>query len=362
MKLENALRWSWMHVLTYKRMQVLIERFKDLDRAMENMNPTLLIALGCRQDSIELVMNRLEEFDIGAYAGMLGKKDITFFSIEDDIYPVALKTIADPPVFLYAQGDLSVLQHPCIALVGSREMNTEGQRIVERLVSPMVHAGCTTVSGLAYGVDAEVAKETLAAGGRTVAVLGNGLGSIYPVANAKLAQKIVQEGGLILSEFPMDTRPDKFTFPARNRIIAGLSLVTVVVQAAQKSGSLITAELALEYGREVCAVPGSIFDPLHAGCHHLITSGQAKLVTSAQDVLQEVGIASATEGTRRTSSFTTDSPDEAAVFGALTALPAALDDLVVKAKLHAATLSAVLTMLEIKGVARKTDSGKWIRS
>lgn len=362
MKLENALRWSWMNVLTLKRVEMLREKFGDLDRAFEAVNPELLLALGCRQDTVELTLNRLEEFDIGAYAGILRKKDITFFSIEDDLYPEALRALPDPPVFLYAQGDLSVLQHPCVALVGSREMNDEGKRIVERFVPPLVHAGCTTVSGLAYGVDGAVAVETLAAQGRTVAVLGNGLGSIYPTAHAKLAAKIVEAGGLVLSEFPMDTRPDKFTFPARNRIIAGLSLATVVVQAAEKSGSLITAELALEYGKDVCAVPGSIFDPLHAGCHHIISMGQAKLVTHPEEVLQEIGIMSSKKEGTRAIAFVPDSPDESAVYDILTTLPITLDDIVVKAKLNAAVSSAVLTMLEIKGAARNVGAGKWVRT
>ncbi len=362
MKLENALRWSWMNVLTFKRMQMLLEQYTNMDDALNAVTPELLVALGCRQDTVELTLNRLEEFDIGAYAGALRKKDIVFLSIDDDLYPASLRTLPDPPVFLYARGDLSVVEQPCVALVGSREMNDEGRRVVRHFVPPIVHAGCVTVSGLAYGVDAEVAQETLAAKGKTVAVLGNGLGSIYPVANAKLADSIVAGGGLVLSEFPMDMRPDKFTFPARNRIIAGLSLATVVVQAAEKSGSLITAELALEYGREVCAVPGSVFDPLFSGCHNIISSGQAKLVTDATQVLQEIGIVLSAKSTKRTSAFVADTPDEAVVFDILTTLPVVLDDLVVKAKLNAAVVSAVLTMLEIKGVARKTDGGKWVRA
>lgn len=361
MKLENALRWSWMNVLTAKRRAVLLERCSDLDAAFDVLSPELLRELGCRQDTVELALTRLENFDLGAYAGTLSKQGIVFLSIEDDLYPEALRTLPDPPTFLYAWGDLGILAEPCIALVGSRDMNKEGERIVERFVAPIVHSGCVTVSGLAYGVDAAVATETLRAGGRTVAVLGNGLGSIYPAAHAALARKIVDGGGLVLSEFPMDTRPDKFTFPARNRIIAGLSLTTVVLQAAEGSGSLITAELALDYARGVCAVPGSVFDPLHAGCHHLIKTGQARLVVSAEEVLEEAGIALRSPDRPR-AEFHTDSPDEAAVFGVLTSLPAALDDLVTKSKLEAATVNAVLTILELKGAAKKTDGGAWVRA
>lgn len=363
MTLENALRWSWMNVLSAKRVQMLQDRFGDLDTALGHIGVDLLREMGCKEETAILAMNRLEEFDIAGYARLLRTRDITFLSLEDEHYPEALRTIADPPVFLYASGDLTVLRHPCVAIVGSRKMSEEGRRVVEHLTGPLVAAGCTTVSGLAYGVDAEVAKETLRHQGRTVAVLGQGLGHIYPKAHEKLAADIVKAGGLILSEFPMDCRADKFTFPARNRIIAGASLVTVVVEAAEESGSLITAELALEYGREVCAVPGSVFDPQHAGCHKIIASGQAKLVTNAADILQEIGMHhAAAAGAPPASSFTPENAEEASVHGALTAMPVPLDDLVVKAKLNAAVVSAVLTILEIKGAARNTGGGKWVRT
>ncbi len=360
MQLETALRWSWMNVLTLKRVEALKTQFKTLDAALENVSLEMLQALGCREDTAMLAMNRLEEFDADAYARLLQKKGIRLFSEEDVEYPDALRTVPDRPVFLYARGDLSILSRPCIALVGSRDMNDEGTRIVEKLVPEMIAAGCTTVSGLAYGVDGAVASETLRASGKTVAVLGSGLGMIYPKAHEKLADQIVEDGGLILSEFPIDTRPDKFTFPARNRIIAGLSLVTVVVQAAEDSGSLITAELALEYGRDVCAVPGSIFDPLFAGCHKIISTGQAKLVTSAADILTEVGIVASARAPEAPA-FESDDPLETSIVGHLSSLPAAIDDLVIKAKLDAATVTATLTVLELKGAARKVG-GKWIRA
>ena len=360
MQLETALRWSWMNVLNAKRRHALIERFGSLEEALRAVSEPMLRELGCKEETAMIAMNRLEEFNLGTYAGILRKLDAVFLTLDDELYPAQLRTLPDPPVFLYARGDLGILDRPCIALVGSRDMNAEGERIVESLVPPLVAAGCTTVSGLAFGVDAAVAEETLRAGGKTVAVLGNGLATIHPKANEKLAEKIIAGGGLVLSEYPLDARPDKFTFPARNRIIAGLSLSTVVVQAAEGSGSLITAELALEYGRDVCAVPGSVFDPLHAGCHRIISSGQAKLVAGAEDILSEVGIvASGTAPSEK--DFHTDDPAEAAVVAALTSLPVPIDDLVVKAKLDAAKLTATLTVLELKGVARKID-GKWIRA
>lgn len=357
---ETVLRWSWMNVLTRKRAEALSQQYQTLDAALEAVSLEMLQALGCREDTGLRAMNRLEELDTDGYAKLLQKKGITLISEEDQAYPEALRSVPDRPVFLYAQGDITVLSRPCIALVGSRDMNDEGQRIVEKLIPEIVAAGCTTVSGLAFGVDGAVAVETMRAKGKTVAVLGSGLLSIYPKAHEKLAEQIMESGGLILSELPIDTRPDKFTFPARNRIIAGLSLATVVVQAAENSGSLITAELALEYGRDVCAITGSIFDPLFAGCHKIISTGQAKLSTSTADILTEVGII-ASDRAASPSAFESDDPIETNIMSQLHSLPLALDDLVIKAKLDAATVSATLTVLELKGAARKIG-GKWVRT
>lgn len=361
MTLASALRWSWMNVLTMKRVEMLRTRFKDLDAALEHVSLEMLRELGCREDTSMLAMNRLEEFDPEAYAGILRKRDIRFLSFEDEEYPPSLREISDAPIFLYAMGDLGVLNQPCLGMVGTREMSEYGKRVVGMLVPDIIRAGMVTVSGLAFGIDAEVAKETVATGGRTVAVLGHGLGMIYPKQNERLAEEIVQKGGLILSEFPLDTRPDKYTFPARNRIIAGLSLGTVVVEAALESGSLITAELALEYGREVFAVPGQIFDSHYAGCHQLIARGHAKLVTSASEILTDIGIVSSAQGGAPVQSYTPETPEEEQILKILTTMPMVLDDLAEKTELPPSALSATLTMLEIRGIVKNIGGGKWVR-
>ncbi len=361
MEYQSALRWSWMNVLNAKRVAMLRERFKDLDRAFEHISLELLQALGCREDTAMLAMNRMEEFDPDEYAGILKKKNITLMTSEDEGYPSLLAEIDDRPTFLYARGDLALLSEPSIALVGARDMSDYGKRVTEYLVAPLVAAGLTTVSGLAAGIDSEVARETLRAKGKTIAVLGHGFGTMYPKSNERLAEEIIKGGGLILCEFPLDTQPDKYTFPARNRIIAGLSAGTVVLQAALESGSLITADLALDYNRDVFAVSGSIFDPQYAGCHQIIAKGTAKLVTRAEDILNELGIAH--EGVAmQPSLFTPDSPEEGAVWNALSSMPSLLDDLIVKAKLDAATVNATLTMLEIKGSAKNVGSGQWVKA
>ena len=327
---------------------------------MEVISMELLMRLGLREDSAMKAMVRLEEFNAAGYTAVLKKKNIALISMEDPEYPESLREVPDAPVFLYARGDFSLLSRPCIAIVGTREMSDYGRRVVSHLIPPIVSAGVITVSGLAYGIDAEVARETLSSGGKTVAVLGHGLGMIYPKIHEKLADQIVLSGGLLLSEFPLDTQPDKFSFPARNRIIAGLSLATVVAEAAMDSGSLITADLALDYGRDVCVVPGDIFHVEYAGCHSLLARGVARLVTSGDDVLQEVGIigSSATKA----SSFTSESLEEQSIFDAMSSLPSALDDLVIKTKLDAATVNGLLTVLELKGVVKNAGGGRWVRA
>ncbi len=350
-----------MNVLNAKRVALLRDRFSSLDHALGHLSLQMLQELGCREDTAMLAMNRIEEFDADAYAALLKKKNITLMTCEDEGYPSLLAEIDDRPTFLYARGDLALLSEPSIALVGARDMNDYGKRVTEHLVAPLVAAGLTTVSGLAAGIDAEVAKETLRAHGKTIAVLGHGFGMMYPKSNERLADEIIKSGGLIVSEFPFDAQPDKYTFPARNRIIAGLSAGTVVVQAALESGSLITADLALDYNRDVFAVPGPIFDPQYAGCHQIIAKGTAKLITRAEDILNELGIAH--EGVpAQQSLFTPDSPEEGAVWNALSSMPSPLDDLIVKAKLDAATVNATLTMLEIKGSAKNVGSGQWVKS
>lgn len=354
----TALTWSWLNVLTKKRMDALLSVYGDLTEALQHVGESLLKSLGCRDDTVLATLNRLEEFDPEDYEQELTKRHLSFCTIDDPEYPSSLKEIPDAPVFLYWRGDLGILEQPCLALVGTRAMSEYGERVTEAFVPAIVQAGMVTVSGLALGIDAAVARETLAAGGKTAAVLGHGLAQIHPQSNTRLAEEIVRKGGLLLAEFPLDAEPGKFTFPARNRIIAGLSLGTVILEAPEGSGALITAELALEYGREVFAIPGQIFDPSYAGCHQIIARGQAKLVSGPSDVLQELKVV-APEGDR--SSFSPRSEEEQKAFAALTTMPQAVNDIVGRSGLSAASLTATLTFLELAGAAKRVGDGKWVR-
>ena len=201
-------------------------------------------------------------------------------------YPALLKEINDPPIILYAKGELSCLQQPKLAVVGSRNPTVTGSENARKFTKELATYGITIVSGLALGIDAQAHIGCLESGGQTIAVLGTGIDFIYPHRHVKLSQEISQSG-LLMSEFPLKSPPIARHFPQRNRIISGLSLCTLVVESAIKSGSLITARMALEQNRDVLAIPGSIHNPLARGCHYLLQQG-AKLVTSVTDVLEEL--------------------------------------------------------------------------
>ncbi|WP_370639545.1 DNA-processing protein DprA [Cupriavidus sp. DB3] len=225
---------------------------------------------------------------IGRTVAWLREPGHHLLTLADAAYPRPLLDLADPPLLLYARGRLEILQRPALAVVGARSATVQGVRDAELFASTFSSAGITVVSGLALGIDAAAHAGGLAGPGGTIAVVGTGLDRCYPACHRALGQRIAAEG-LLLSEFPLGTPARSQHFPQRNRLIAALARGVLVVEAALRSGSLITARLAAELGREVFAVPGSIHAPLAAGCHRLIQQG-AKLVASPQDVFEEPGL------------------------------------------------------------------------
>lgn len=356
---DTAIIWWWLNVLNRRRYDQLLSVFPDLDTALEHADAPMLRGLGMKEESVTATLKRFARFNAAAEAAKMEKIGVRLCCIEDDIYPQKLREIADPPVFLSYVGDLSVLDHPCIGVVGTRGMTPYGRRVVELFVPAFARSGCVTVSGLALGVDSAVARDTMDAGGRTVAVLGHGLSRIYPRMNERLAWKIAEKGGLLLSEYPLDLEPDIYTFPARNRIIAGVSLGTLVVEAPLESGAIITAELALEYGREVFAVPGPIFEENMAGCHRLVAEGHARLVTEPDDVLTELGMMRAP--TEQRMLFLPQSDEQTAIYAILTGMPQTTDDLAQRTQLPAAHVATTLTLMELAGAAKNIGGGQWIR-
>lgn len=278
-------------------------------------------------------------------------------TLADAAYPRMLLQIQDPPPLLYGIGRLELLDHPSLAIVGSRNATTQGMRNAEQFAQAFSAAGLTIVSGLALGIDTAAHRGGLAAAGSTIAVLGTGVDVIYPRQNAALAQRI-GESGLLLSEFPLGTPGAAHHFPQRNRLISALAQGCLVVEAALASGSLITARAAAEQGREVFAIPGSIHSPLSKGCHALIKQG-AKLVESAEDVLAEL------TAFRRTGYATTGvSPIAAAPDPLLAHLgfdPVDVDTLCARTGLAAEQVAAALLRLELAGQVAALPGGMYQR-
>lgn len=278
----------------------------------------------------------------------------SLLALGDEAYPRALLEIPDPPTLLYTLGDTTKLNAPAIAVVGSRNASRQGLADAGALARAFSEAGLCVVSGLALGIDAAAHRAGLAARGSSIAVVGTGLDRVYPAANRELAHELAQRGAVI-SEFCLGTPPSAAHFPQRNRLIAGLARGVLVVEAALKSGSLSTARLALEQGRDVFAIPGSIHSPLSKGCHWLIKQG-AKLVETADDVLSEWVPGHVASG-RTDAGFEPDS----ALLGELGHSPATLDALAARTGRTASDLGAELAQLELECRVERLPGGLFRR-
>ncbi len=281
------------------------------------------------------------------------------FSLADADYPAALLTIPDPPILLYLKGRAELLTQPALAVVGSRHASNQGLLDAERFSKAMSEAGLTIISGLAQGIDAAAHRGGLQAAGSTIAVIGTGADIVYPAKNRELAHRIAREGCLI-SEYPLGMPAIASNFPRRNRIISGLARAVLVVEAAAQSGSLITARMALEQGRDVFAIPGSIHSVLAKGCHQLIKQG-AKLVESAQDILEELQDGSAAAlRSAPLPSVTLDATQER-LLQVLGFDPVDVDTLIERSGLDAASLNAHLLTLELDGLLEHLPGGMYRR-
>lgn len=269
-------------------------------------------------------------------------------------YPKQLAALSGAPDTLYCRGDRTLLEASCIAVVGTRQATEYGIEATRRITGMLSRAGLVVVSGLALGIDAVAHRTTLDADGKTIAVLGCGVDdeTIGPKQNVPLARDILMNGGLIVSEYPPGTPADKWTFPARNRIISGLSKGVLVTEAAIKSGALITARLAADQGRDVFAVPGGIFWPRSEGPNHLIANG-AKTVVSADDILEEYGLT----GETRVRAVSTHDPVQQSIAAILDDGPAHTDAIIASVALPASQVIATLSRMELTGLVVSTESG-----
>lgn len=286
--------------------------------------------------------------------------DCYILTLIDERYPSQLKTISDPPPILYVRGDVDCLKDPQLAIVGSRNPTTGGKQNAQQFAADLAKLGLVITSGMASGIDAQAHIGALEQGAKTIAVCGTGLDRIYPAKHKSLAHQISLQGALV-SEFSIGTAPMASNFPRRNRIISGLSYGTLVVEASIKSGTMITAKLAADQGKEVFAIPSSIHNPLAQGCHYLINQG-AKLVSSVNDIVQELpeGVLNDILPKKNTHSIKEMDKTGSKVLKCLSYEPMSVDQLVEKTKLSPQIVSQELLLLELDSKVEKTNAQGYV--
>jgi DNA processing protein len=338
----------------------LQECFPTSRAIFESSARTLARVPGVTHRLAEKILACGREMDVDDEIRRCEEGGIRIVARTDPEFPPALAHIPDPPPLLYARGRDIVEESPSIAVIGARRCSSYGRRQARRFATGLARGGVTVVSGLARGVDSIAHRGALEAGGRTVAVLGSGLDRIYPREHEGLA-KAISDAGCVLSEFPLGTPPLRHHFPRRNRIIAGLSFGVVVIEAARKSGSLITALLAIDGGREVFAVPGPVDSSLSKGTHRLLREG-ARLVESPDEILEELGLAPEDA----TADGATVGPSDPTARRVLEAIPldrsVLVDDVVQTLDLPAGAVLGALGLLAIEGRAAPEEGGRWARS
>lgn len=292
----------------------------------------------------------------------LTRAGIKFIFSDEPVYPPLLKEIYDPPKVLYFKGESALFQLPMVAVVGARKASPYGLAVAEKFGRELAEAGICVVSGMARGIDTAAHRGALSVNGPTVAVLGCGVDVVYPAENRRLMSEIADRG-LVISEFPPGTGPAAGNFPVRNRIISGLAKGVVIIEAAEKSGSLITADCALEQGRDVFAVPGQISNPLNKGAHRLIKHG-AKLVEDLSDILDELGTCSSCPDNKISGNLNKINltVEEKTLYNVISDEPVCSETLIEQSGLGPAQVISMLLILELRGLIRQLPGERYIRS
>jgi DNA processing protein len=338
------------------RFRALLNAFGDARAAWEASPQDLRLA-GLSEKLVQNLVLVRSRVSLEEEWARLQAQDIRLLTWDDEAYPSRLKEIDQPPPVLYVRGELLPDDEWAVAIVGTRRVTAYGRQVAEELAGVLARNGVTVVSGLALGVDSVAHQAALNAGGRTLAVFGTGVDQVYPPQNRRLAEQISRQGAL-LSDYPLGTPPDGVNFPPRNRIIAGLSLAVVVVEAGLTSGALITAAFAAEQGREVFAVPGNIHAPQSMGTNRLIQDGAHPLL-NPQDVLEALNLTMLTEHRAARTLLPTD-PLEKQVYAVLGSEPLHVDEIRQRANMPIAQVSAALAMMELKGMVRQVGGMNYV--
>lgn len=320
-----------------------------------------LMAAGLSEKEAQEIISCRSGIDLGLERQKLETLQINCVTDEDEAYPKMLREIYDPPFILYYLGNIDFLnQAPCLSVVGARKHTTYGEQAINDIIKPLAECGVTIVSGLALGIDALAHQVAIDASGNTAAVLGSDLDwkNIGPKTNFRLAKEIVSRNGALISEFPLGAPIFKTNFPLRNRIVSGLSQGTLVIEAGENSGTLITANSALDQGRDVYAVPGSIYSRYSRGTNNLIKKG-AKAITSAQDILEEMQLLRLTRKSP-TPQAKPQTKEEEEVIRALASETLHVDKIAQICNIRINALSGILTMMEINGLIKDSGGGNYI--
>ncbi len=340
------------------RLQRLITHFGDARSAWE-ATPADLAAAGLDPSVVEALGILRRTLDLDAELERLWRLGAKAITLADPGYPRLLREIDGAPPVLYVRGEIKEDDDLAIAVVGTRSPSAYGRQAARMLASELAGYSITIVSGLALGIDTEAHRAALSSGGRTLAVLGSGIDRIYPAENRSLAAKIVENGALV-TDYPPGTKPDAFNFPSRNRIISGLSLGTLVVEAGPKSGALITAAFALEQGRDVFAVPGPITSPKSQGTNDLIRQG-ARITTSSSDILEELNLHIVRKVPSGEALVPADG-EEGLLLSKLGYEPLHIDELCRRVGLSAAKVGSLLAIMELKGLVSQVGPMEYVRT
>ena len=388
---EAALKYLRLHLCSGVgpiRFARLLTELGGIDAVLEAGEARLAGVEGVGPKTAQSIVRGRREAAVEREVELAAQHGARILCLADEEYPAILKKIDDPPACLYVRGTLEPTDGLAVAVVGSRHCTRYGTEQAERFGALLAGAGLTVVSGMARGIDAAGHRGALTAGGRTIAVMGCGLCHVYPPESVDLALRIVERGALV-SELPMNTAPDASNFPARNRIIIGLSLGVLVVEAAARSGAMITARLASDYNREVFAIPGQIDRPNSEGCHELIRGGAGKLVTQLSDILDELGEAgrllaqgaaeksdaglfggngdgvgaeAGASASAEVAMIAALKPDEQTLYDAFGVESHSLEGLCELAAIPPARVAAALTGLQLKGAVRRAGGDRYERA
>ncbi|MCM8798179.1 MAG: DNA-processing protein DprA [Candidatus Omnitrophica bacterium] len=357
-EIEALLILNSIEGLGTERLKYLKEKLGSFVKIFSQPEESLSKIEGMNKNLVGKIKRAYKDFDLKREIELIRENRITLLTLEEKNYPENLKEIYDPPYILYLKGDYKDSDANALAMVGSRLASYYGLSLAEKFSYLLALRGLTIVSGLARGIDTQAHRGALKAKGRTIAVLGSGLLNIYPQENKKLSEEIFQNGALF-SEFPLEYPPLRQNFPRRNRLISGLSKGVIVVEAGERSGALITADFALEQGREVFAVPGKVDSPTSRGTHTLIKEG-AKLVSSVEDILEELKLDMDYLKEDNNKPFSLDER-EGEIYTLLSDEPKYIDEIKMETNLQMSEVANILLKLELKGLIKQLPGKMFVK-